>query len=49
MMLEHLGEIEAARHLEQVMSQVLVSGICTPDLGGGASTSEVTGALLSRI
>ncbi|MDX2007688.1 MAG: tartrate dehydrogenase [Meiothermus sp.] len=46
MMLEHLGEVEAAGQLEQAIARVLTSGVRTPDLGGTASTIDVTQSLL---
>ncbi|MBO0722796.1 MAG: tartrate dehydrogenase [Blastocatellia bacterium] len=45
MMLEHLGETEAARRVEEGVSKVLASGkVLTPDLGGTAKTNEVVAA-----
>ncbi|MFC7516348.1 tartrate dehydrogenase [Herbaspirillum sp. GCM10030257] len=49
MMLEHLGEPEAARALMKAIEQVTVSGIHTPDLGGSATTTDVTRAVCERI
>jgi tartrate dehydrogenase/decarboxylase / D-malate dehydrogenase len=49
LMLEHLGEKDAARHLEQTMNRVLESGIKTRDLGGTANTLEVTKAMISQL
>ena len=42
MMLEHLGESDNARRLMRAIETVTAAGIRTPDLGGTASTSEVT-------
>ena len=42
MMLDHLGEHEAARDVTRAMAHVLAAGdLRTPDLGGTASTSEL--------
>jgi tartrate dehydrogenase/decarboxylase / D-malate dehydrogenase len=49
LMLEHLGEKEAATHLEQTMNRVLESGIKTRDLGGTANTLEVTQAMIAAL
>src|SRR5579859_1823649 len=42
MMLEHLGEKPAAELLMRAVEQVCAAGIMTPDLGGEATTAEVT-------
>jgi tartrate dehydrogenase/decarboxylase / D-malate dehydrogenase len=48
MMLEHLGEREAAARVMAAIEQVLAAGdVRTPDLGGSASTDDV-GAALAR-
>ncbi|MDA0713130.1 MAG: isocitrate/isopropylmalate dehydrogenase family protein [bacterium] len=50
MMLEHLGESVAARKIAQAIDQVLQNtSIRTVDLGGRASTSEFTDALIAEI
>src|SRR5262249_21618589 len=49
MMLEHLGEAEAARMVEESVTKVLASGaILTPDLGGTAKTDEVGAAMITQ-
>ena len=48
MMLEHLGEISAARHLEAAFEQTLADGIRTGDLSGSATTNEFTQEVLGR-
>lgn len=48
MMLEHLGESRAARHLESAFEQTLADGIRTGDLSGSATTEEFTLAVLKR-
>jgi tartrate dehydrogenase/decarboxylase/D-malate dehydrogenase len=49
MMLEHLGEREAALRLMQAVERVTSSGLRTPDLGGKATTREVTSAVCDAI
>jgi len=49
MMLEHLGEEAAARELMAAIEAVTESGVHTPDLGGKATTREVTDAVLALI
>src|SRR4051794_23955374 len=49
MMLEPLGEDDAARAVVPAMAAVLADGPRTPDLGGTATTAEVTGALISAL
>ena len=48
MMLEHLGENEAAARLMRAVEKVTGAGILTPDLGGTANTKEVTDAVVRR-
>lgn len=47
MMLDHLGESEAARRIEAAIDQVLADGPLTRDLGGDASTEEFTDAVIA--
>ncbi len=50
MMLKYLGEPEAARILQRGILDVLAAGKCvTRDLGGTASTSQYTQAVIARI
>lgn len=49
MMLDHLGHKGAARHLQAAFEAVLRDGVRTRDIGGTASTSEFTDAVLSMI
>jgi tartrate dehydrogenase/decarboxylase/D-malate dehydrogenase len=49
MMLEHLGIPAAASLVVKAMSSVLASGVKTPDLGGRASTRQVTAAVAKEI
>ncbi|MFB9971693.1 tartrate dehydrogenase [Pseudoroseomonas cervicalis] len=48
-MLEHLGERDAAARLMRAVEQVTGAGILTPDLGGKATTREVTEAVCEAI
>ena len=48
-MLEHLGLPEEAARLMQAVEQVCDAGIMTPDVGGTATTIEVTQAVLEAI
>jgi tartrate dehydrogenase/decarboxylase/D-malate dehydrogenase len=49
MMLDHLGEAEAARRIEAAVDAVLAGPISTPDLGGTAGTADVRDALLDQL
>lgn len=49
MMLEHLGEQDAARALMKAIEQVTAIGVHTPDLGGSATTADVTRAVCEHI
>jgi tartrate dehydrogenase/decarboxylase/D-malate dehydrogenase len=49
MMLEHLGEPDAAQQLMKAVEHVTAAGIHTPDLGGKARTSDVTKAVCAYI
>ncbi len=48
-MLEHLGEAEVAARLMRAVEQVTGAGILTPDVGGKATTKEVTAAVVEAI
>jgi tartrate dehydrogenase/decarboxylase/D-malate dehydrogenase len=48
-MLEHLGEGVAAARLMQAVERVTGEGIRTPDVGGKATTREVTDAVCDAI
>ncbi|MEL7116112.1 MAG: tartrate dehydrogenase [Pseudomonadota bacterium] len=48
-MLDHLGEAEAATRLMTAIEQVCAAGITTPDVGGTATTIEVTEAVIAAI
>ncbi|WP_116115758.1 tartrate dehydrogenase [Austwickia chelonae] len=50
MMLEHLGEAEAAAEVFGAMTAVVNQSVClTRDLGGSASTREVADAVIERL
>nr|BFE46291.1 tartrate dehydrogenase [Pseudarthrobacter oxydans] len=49
MMLDHLGEAEAARSLTSAFEGTLADGTATPDLKGTATTAEFAAAVLSRL
>jgi tartrate dehydrogenase/decarboxylase/D-malate dehydrogenase len=49
MMLEHLGEKRGADLLMRAVEQVCAAGIMTPDLGGKATTKEVTRAVCDSV
>ncbi|HEX3991189.1 MAG TPA: tartrate dehydrogenase [Acetobacteraceae bacterium] len=49
MMLEHLGETPAADLLMRAVEQVCAAGILSPDLGGTATTKEVTKAVVEAV
>src|SRR5579862_3473107 len=49
MMLEHLGEKPAADVLMRAVEQVCAAGIMTPDLGGKATTADVTRAVCEAV
>jgi tartrate dehydrogenase/decarboxylase/D-malate dehydrogenase len=49
MMLEHLGEKEGARLLMGAIESALAAGVLTPDLGGTATTRDVTRAVIDAL
>ncbi len=49
MMLEHLGEAAAATRLMAAIETVTASGLHTPDLGGKATTADVTRAVCAAL
>ncbi|MBI3473674.1 MAG: NAD-dependent isocitrate dehydrogenase, partial [Candidatus Solibacter usitatus] len=50
LMLEHLGECEASRRLQQAIEGVFAEGAClTVDVGGSASTGQFTEAVIRRV
>ena len=48
-MLDHLGEPEGAARLMRAVERVCADGIRTPDVGGTATTREVTEAVIAAI
>lgn len=49
MMLDHLGHPDAAQHLIRAFESALSDGVRTRDLGGTASTEDVTGAVVRAL
>lgn len=49
LMLEHLGEMDAACCLMRAIEDVCAAGLMTPDVGGKATTREVTDAVIAAI
>jgi tartrate dehydrogenase/decarboxylase/D-malate dehydrogenase len=49
LMLDHLGEKEASVRLMQAIERVTASGLATPDLGGTATTRQVTEAVCDAL
>jgi tartrate dehydrogenase/decarboxylase/D-malate dehydrogenase len=49
MMLDHLGEAGAAARLMRAIERVTAAQVFTPDLGGQATTREVTNAVLRAL
>ena len=48
-MLEHLGEMDAGERLMRAVERVTAAGILTPDVGGTATTRQVTDAVVDAI
>ena len=48
-MLEHLGEAEAAVRMMRAVEKVCADGVLTPDVGGSATTQQVTDAVCEAI
>jgi tartrate dehydrogenase/decarboxylase / D-malate dehydrogenase len=48
-MLEHLGETEAAAAIENATNQVFKNGLRTRDLGGESGTREITDRVISAL
>ncbi|MFN8420355.1 MAG: isocitrate/isopropylmalate dehydrogenase family protein [Anaerolineae bacterium] len=49
MLLDHMGEPEAARRVESAVFGALAAGIRTQDLGGEAGTEEMVKAVVERV
>lgn len=49
MMLEHLGEAQAVKRLMAAIEKATQAGVLTPDLGGTATTADVTEAVCEAI
>ena len=48
-MLDHLGEADASARLMKAVEEVCAAGITTPDVGGSATTAEVTDAVIDAV
>ena len=48
-MLDHLGETNASARLMKAIEAVCAQGILTPDVGGDATTKQVTEAVVIAI
>jgi homoisocitrate dehydrogenase len=49
MLLDHLGQAAAGDRVRRAVAATVAAGITTPDLGGGATTQEVTEDICRRI
>ncbi|MBK6849412.1 MAG: NAD-dependent isocitrate dehydrogenase [Proteobacteria bacterium] len=49
MLLDHLGQGAVAARVHQALARTLVEGVRTRDLGGSASTTEFTEAVVARL
>jgi tartrate dehydrogenase/decarboxylase/D-malate dehydrogenase len=50
MMLDHLGEKQAAQRVIKAIEKVTLEGrVRTPDLGGSATTADMTRALVDAL
>jgi isocitrate/isopropylmalate dehydrogenase len=49
MLLEHVGQPEAGERVLAALEETLAHGIKTRDLGGSATTEEMTNAVVTRL
>jgi tartrate dehydrogenase/decarboxylase/D-malate dehydrogenase len=49
LLLEHVGETDAAERIRSAIAAVLAEKIGTPDLGGTANTEQVGDAIIARL
>ena len=49
LMLEHLGEKAAADAIVQAIEKVIAAGLHTVDLGGTASSQDLTEAIIAQL
>jgi isocitrate/isopropylmalate dehydrogenase len=49
MLLDHIGQPAAAARVRHAVEASLADGVCTPDLGGTASTRDLTRAILTQL
>jgi tartrate dehydrogenase/decarboxylase/D-malate dehydrogenase len=48
-MLDHLGEADASERLMRAVERVTGAGVLTPDVGGTATTKDVSDAVVEAI
>jgi isocitrate dehydrogenase (NAD+) len=49
LMLEHVGQHATAERIREAVSRALEAGVKTPDLGGSATTQEMTHAIIAEL
>jgi homoisocitrate dehydrogenase len=49
MLLDHLGAREQGSAIREAVNEVLAAGVLTADLGGSATTAEVTQAIIAKL
>ncbi len=49
MLLEHIGQPEVAARVRAAVTAALAAGVLTPDLGGNASTNQLTSRILNEL
>ena len=49
MLLDHLGQAAAADRVRRAVAATVAAGIVTPDLGGAATTAQVTAEICARL
>ncbi|MHB1415416.1 MAG: isocitrate/isopropylmalate dehydrogenase family protein [Chloroflexota bacterium] len=49
MLLSHLGEVEAAQRVNAAVGATILAGVLPPDLGGTATTAQVTAAVVAAL
>jgi homoisocitrate dehydrogenase len=49
MLLEHVGQVEAAEQIKLAVESALEAGVMTPDVGGRATTAEMTRKIIAAL
>jgi tartrate dehydrogenase/decarboxylase/D-malate dehydrogenase len=49
LMLDHLGHAELGHNVRDAIAETIRAGVLTPDVGGTATTREVTDAILAHL